>query len=82
MTIIEMATGTHPWPKATNKFSLMYEIASTDHLPTDNLPEDLSPQCHELILKLIDRKVENRLSSADSLVMPFLASVVVLEQAF
>ena len=78
MTMIEMATGTHPWPKATNKFSLMYEIASTDHLPIDNLPPELSPACREVILKLIDRKVEARMTAAESLNHPFLSSVASL----
>jgi len=79
MTVIEMATGTHPWPKATNKFSLMYEIASTDHLPVDNLPAELSATCREMILSLINRKVEARMSAADALRHAFLGGVRPLE---
>eukprot|EP00802_Teleaulax_amphioxeia_P010472 Tamp_10500.p1 GENE.Tamp_10500~~Tamp_10500.p1 ORF type:complete len:561 (-),score=122.97 Tamp_10500:325-2007(-) len=82
MTMIEMATGMHPWPNATNKFSLMYEIASTDHLPIDNLPPELSATGREIILKLIKRKVEDRITAADSLKHPFLAGVQTLSSGF
>jgi len=74
MTVIEMATANHPWQKATNKFSLMYEIASTDHLP--EIPTTLSDQCKDFILQNINRDVEARMSAEAALSHPFLANVV------
>jgi len=74
MTVIEMATANHPWSKATNKFSLMYEIASTDHLP--DIPEDISAECRDFILQCINRNVEARMSADQALQHGFLVNVV------
>lgn len=73
MTVVEMATGMHPWKNATNKFSLMYEIASTDHLP--EYPQDLSEQCKDFILSSIKRKVDERITAEEALRHPFLRDV-------
>jgi serine/threonine protein kinase len=62
------------WSKATNKFSLMYEIASTDHLP--DIPATLSAECQDFILQSINRNVEARMSADQALLHPFIAGVV------
>jgi serine/threonine protein kinase len=62
------------WSKATNKFSLMYEIASTDHLP--DIPTTLSAECQDFILQSINRNVEARMSADQALLHPFIAGVV------
>lgn len=73
MTIIEMATGTHPWPAATNKFSLMFQIAQSTDFPP--FPETLSTDCKDLILKCINRDVDKRISAEACLSHPWLARI-------
>lgn len=71
MTIIEMATGTHPWPAAANKFSLMWQISQSEDLPP--YPAELSRECRDLIARCISRDVDARISAEACLAHPWLA---------
>ena len=71
MTIIEMATGTHPWPAAANKFSLMWQISQSEYLPP--YPAELSRECRDLIARCISRDVDARISAEACLAHPWLA---------
>lgn len=45
-TLIEMATGRHPWPDVKNYPQLVIEIANQNTPP---VPEFLSPDCQDFI---------------------------------
>jgi serine/threonine protein kinase len=46
-TVIEMATGKHPWPASTNSLSAMYAIATTKTSPP--IPAHLSTEAKEFL---------------------------------
>ena len=57
-TLIEMASGQHPWPKVKNYPQLVLEIVNKRTPP---IPDGLSPECVDFISQCLQHDVRKRL---------------------
>lgn len=69
-TVLEMATGRHPWSQVSNPLAAMYRIGCTEELP--ELPVSLSPRIQDFLEKCFRRDPKKRWTSAELLNHPFL----------
>lgn len=72
-TVIEMATGTHPWPEMKDPASALYRIAFSGDVP--EFPSWFSGEAKDFLGKCLMRESEKRWTAAELLRHPFLASV-------
>jgi serine/threonine protein kinase len=69
--ILEMATGTHPWPNIRTYEELCASIAN---MSKPFIPETLSETCRDLIEKCLEYDKKKRLNSTSVLQHPFLTN--------
>jgi len=69
-TVLEMATGRHPWSQVSNPVAAMYRIGCTDELP--ELPASLSLRIQDFLEKCLTRDPRKRWTSEQLLRHPFL----------
>ncbi|KAH9313042.1 hypothetical protein KI387_028077, partial [Taxus chinensis] len=69
-TVVEMATGRPPWSNVSNPLAAMYRIGCADELPV--LPQCLSPQGRDFVVKCLRRDPKQRWTAAQLLNHPFL----------
>eukprot|EP00271_Cylindrocystis_brebissonii_P003197 TRINITY_DN13955_c0_g1_i1.p1 TRINITY_DN13955_c0_g1~~TRINITY_DN13955_c0_g1_i1.p1 ORF type:complete len:1657 (-),score=354.72 TRINITY_DN13955_c0_g1_i1:709-5679(-) len=69
-TVIEMLTGSHPWPGMDNTWSAIFHIAKTTTGPP--LPEDCSPEGKDFLLQCFQLPAKNRPSAQELLEHPFV----------
>eukprot|EP00667_Euglena_gracilis_P005332 EG_transcript_5366 len=69
-TIIEMMTGSPPWPEFQSMWAAIYHIANSEGPPT-GIPEDLTPVTQEFLDCCFERDVERRGDCSQLLAMEF-----------
>ncbi|PIA28381.1 hypothetical protein AQUCO_07000010v1 [Aquilegia coerulea] len=69
-TVIEMATGSAPWPDVTDPVSALYRIAFTTDVP--EVPSFLSEQAKDFLDKCLRRDSKQRWTANQLLQHPFL----------
>ncbi|TVU05834.1 hypothetical protein EJB05_49018, partial [Eragrostis curvula] len=69
-TVIEMATGKPPWSHEYQEVSLLYYVGTTKSHPP--IPEHLSPEAKDFLLKCLQKEPERRYGAADLLQHPFV----------
>ncbi|CAM0911531.1 unnamed protein product [Alopecurus aequalis] len=69
-TVIEMVTGKTPWNQEIQEVSLLYYVGSTKSHPP--IPEHLSPEAKNFLLKCLQKEPELRSSASDLLQHPFV----------
>ncbi|CAL5012551.1 unnamed protein product [Urochloa decumbens] len=69
-TVIEMATGKAPWSHEYQEVSLLYYVGMTKSHPP--IPEHLSPEAKDFLLKCLQKEPEMRSGASDLLQHPFL----------
>ncbi|XP_042059334.1 mitogen-activated protein kinase kinase kinase 18-like [Salvia splendens] len=69
-TVIEMATGRHPWPEMKDPAVAIYRIAYSDDVP--ELPGWLSGEARDFVGKCLVRDARRRWTAAELLQHPFL----------
>ena len=74
-TVIEMASGEHPWGDCSGQVQAIFKIASTRELP--RVPEQLSPAASEFVLMCLQRDPDARPDSEALLVHPFVVNAQV-----
>lgn len=72
-TVIEMATGTHPWPEMKDPASALYRIAFSGDVP--EFPSWFSGEAKDFLGKCLMRESERRWTAAELLRHPFLVWV-------
>ncbi|KAL0302020.1 UNVERIFIED_CONTAM: Mitogen-activated protein kinase kinase kinase [Sesamum radiatum] len=71
-TIIEMATGSNPWPEMKDPASALYRIAFSDDVP--EFPSWFSDNAKDLLAKCLRRDPRERWTAAELLQHPFFSS--------
>lgn len=74
-TVIEMASGEHPWGDCSGQVQAIFKIASTKELP--RVPEQLSPAASEFVLMCLQRDPDARPDSEALLLHPFVVNAQV-----
>ena len=74
-TVIEMASGEHPWGDCSGQVQAIFKIASTKELP--RVPEQLSPAASEFVLMCLQRDPDARPDSETLLLHPFVVNAQV-----
>ncbi|KQJ98302.1 mitogen-activated protein kinase kinase kinase NPK1 [Brachypodium distachyon] len=69
-TVIEMATGKTPWNQEIQEVSLLYYVGTTKSHPP--IPEHLSPEAKDFLLKCLQKEPELRSSASNLLQHPFV----------
>ncbi|KAF0899102.1 hypothetical protein E2562_013339 [Oryza meyeriana var. granulata] len=69
-TVIEMATGKTPWNQEIQEVSLLYYVGTTKSHPP--IPEHISPEAKDFLLKCLQKEPELRSSALDLLLHPFV----------
>ncbi|KFK38038.1 hypothetical protein AALP_AA3G062200 [Arabis alpina] len=69
-TVIEMATGKPPWSEQYQQFAAVLHIGRTKAHPP--IPEDLSPEAKDFLLKCLHKEPSLRLSASQLLQHPFV----------
>ncbi|KAL6862415.1 hypothetical protein ACP4OV_016756 [Aristida adscensionis] len=69
-TVIEMATGKAPWSNEYQEVSIMYHVGTTKSHPP--IPEHLSPEAKDFLLKCLQKEPEMRYVASDLLQHPFI----------
>ncbi|CAL5002061.1 unnamed protein product [Urochloa decumbens] len=69
-TVIEMATGKAPWSHEYQEVSLLYYVGMTKSHPP--IPEHLSPEAKDFLLKCLQKEPEMRSAASDLLQHPFV----------
>ncbi|KAL1562959.1 mitogen-activated protein kinase kinase kinase 18-like [Salvia divinorum] len=69
-TVIEMATGCHPWPEMKDPAAALYRIAFSDDVP--ELPGWFSGEARDFVGKCLVRDARRRWTAAELLQHPFL----------
>ncbi|PUZ51470.1 hypothetical protein GQ55_6G189800 [Panicum hallii var. hallii] len=69
-TVIEMATGKAPWSHEYQEVSLLYYVGTTKSHPP--IPEHLSPEAKDFLLKCLQKEPEMRSVASDLLQHPFV----------
>jgi len=69
-TVIEMATGKAPWSHEYQEVSLLYYVGTTKSHPP--IPEHLSPEAKDFLLKCLQKEPEMRSVASDLLQHPFI----------
>ncbi|KAJ1268460.1 hypothetical protein BS78_07G137100 [Paspalum vaginatum] len=69
-TVIEMATGKPPWSLEYQEVSLLYYVGTTKSHPP--IPEHLSPEAKDFVLKCLQKEPETRSGASDLLQHPFV----------
>lgn len=73
-TIIEMATGSSPWPNVDDPISTLYHIAYSNDVP--QIPCFLSNQAKDFLGKCLRRNPKERFSASQLLKHPFLGELL------
>ena len=73
-TVIEMMTGSPPWPEFQSMWAAIYHIANSEG-PPSGMPTDLSPTSQEFMDGCFARDVDSRLTADDLLALPFCMEV-------
>ncbi|CAO2201855.1 unnamed protein product [Urochloa humidicola] len=73
-TVIEMATGKAPWSHEYQEVSLLYYVGTTKSHPP--IPEHLSPEAKDFLLKCLQKEPEMRSAASDLLQHPFVTGVM------
>ncbi|KAM7492716.1 hypothetical protein LguiA_035637 [Lonicera macranthoides] len=68
-TIIEMATGSNPWPEVDDPASVLYKIGFSGEVPV--FPRWLSEEAEDFLSKCLKRNVEDRWTVKQLLEHPF-----------
>uniref|UniRef100_A0ACD5ZYY8 Uncharacterized protein n=1 Tax=Avena sativa TaxID=4498 RepID=A0ACD5ZYY8_AVESA len=71
-TVIEMVTGKTPWNQEIQEVSLLYYVGTTKSHPP--IPEHLSPEAKDFLLKCLQKEPELRSSASDLLQHPFVTA--------
>ncbi|XP_057955436.1 mitogen-activated protein kinase kinase kinase 18-like [Malania oleifera] len=79
-TIIEMATGSSPWPGANDPVSVLYRIGFSGESP--EIPRRLSENGKDFLSKCLSRDPEKRWSAGELLKHPFLEEFSSQEKVF
>ncbi|XP_071697618.1 mitogen-activated protein kinase kinase kinase ANP1-like isoform X2 [Rutidosis leptorrhynchoides] len=69
-TVIEMATGKPPWSQQYQEVAALFYIGTTKSHPP--IPDQLSPEAQDLLLKCLHKEPELRPSASDLLQHPFV----------
>lgn len=69
-TMIEMASGSAPWPNVNDPVSIIYQVGYSGHLP--EFPSCLSEQARDFLDKCIRRNPKERWTASQLLKHPFL----------
>ncbi|XP_027348229.1 mitogen-activated protein kinase kinase kinase 18-like [Abrus precatorius] len=69
-TVIEMATGSAPWPNVADPFSVLYHIAYSGEVP--EIPCFLSEEAKDFLGKCLRRNPQERWTASELLKHPFL----------
>ncbi|XP_020886925.1 mitogen-activated protein kinase kinase kinase 3 [Arabidopsis lyrata subsp. lyrata] len=69
-TVIEMATGKPPWSEQYQQFAAVLHIGRTKAHPP--IPEDLSPEAKDFLLKCLHKEPSLRLSATELIQHPFV----------
>jgi len=69
-TVIEMATGNHPWPKFNNQLAAIFHVATTSEPP--ETPENLSPLAQDFLRRCMVIDEDARANTEDLLGHPFI----------
>ncbi|KAL8509923.1 hypothetical protein ACS0TY_016951 [Phlomoides rotata] len=72
-TVIEMATGIHPWPEMNDPASALYRIAFSGDVPES--PRWLSDEAKDFVTRCLTRDPKERWTAAELLQHPFFSSV-------
>ncbi|KAG5546566.1 hypothetical protein RHGRI_018665 [Rhododendron griersonianum] len=72
-TIIEMATGSHPWPESNNPVSTLYRIGFSGDVPEP--PAWFSDEATDFLSKCLERDCEERWTAQQLMKHPFLEQV-------
>ncbi|KAI4311264.1 hypothetical protein MLD38_036170 [Melastoma candidum] len=71
-TVIEMATGKPPWSEQYQEVAALFHIGTTKSHPP--IPEHLSAEAKDFLLKCLQKEPELRTSASDLLRHPFVTS--------
>lgn len=71
-TVVEMATGSHPWPEMKDPAAALYRIAFSGDVP--ETPSWFSDNAKDFLAKCLEREPEKRWTAAELLQHPFLDS--------
>ncbi|KAK3129970.1 hypothetical protein QOZ80_6BG0487250 [Eleusine coracana subsp. coracana] len=69
-TVIEMATGKPPWSQQYQEVALLFHVGTTKSHPP--IPEHLSPEAKDFLLKCLQKEPELRSTASDLLQHPFV----------
>ncbi|KAM3275155.1 hypothetical protein ACQJBY_043869 [Aegilops geniculata] len=69
-TVIEMATGKPPWSQQYQEVALLFHVGTTKSHPP--IPEHISPEAKDFLLKCLQKEPELRSSASDLLKHPFV----------
>ncbi|ONM21680.1 NPK1-related protein kinase 2 [Zea mays] len=69
-TVIEMATGKPPWSQQYQEVALLFHVGTTKSHPP--IPEHLSPEAKDFLLKCLQKEPELRSTAPDLLKHPFV----------
>ncbi|KAM0835560.1 hypothetical protein ACQ4PT_062854 [Festuca glaucescens] len=69
-TVIEMATGKPPWSQQYQEVALLFHVGTTKSHPP--IPEHISPEAKDFLLKCLQKEPELRSSASDLLNHPFV----------
>lgn len=72
-TIIEMATGSHPWPESNNPLSTLYRIGFSGDVPEP--PAWFSDEATDFLSKCLERDCKERWTAQQLMKHPFLEQV-------
>jgi serine/threonine protein kinase len=69
-TVIEMMTGSPPWPEFQSMWAAIYHIANSEG-PPSGIPTDLTAVAQEFLDSCFERAVERRADCAQLLALDF-----------
>eukprot|EP00996_Jenningsia_fusiforme_P004510 NODE_533_length_2135_cov_24.407478_g491_i0.p1 GENE.NODE_533_length_2135_cov_24.407478_g491_i0~~NODE_533_length_2135_cov_24.407478_g491_i0.p1 ORF type:complete len:710 (+),score=100.01 NODE_533_length_2135_cov_24.407478_g491_i0:120-2132(+) len=72
-TVIEMITGTHPWPEFSTPWAILYHITNAKG-PPSGIPGNLDPSLQSLLDACFHRKAAKRPTALELLQFPFLCA--------
>lgn len=79
-TIIEMATGTNPWPELNDPVSALYRIGFSGEVP--ETPRWLSGEAKEFLNKCLRKDPNERCTAKELLEHPFVSEVIESHSCF